>query len=103
MKDQDQIALDANISTPRESDSELLIAIAAGNRRALEELYLGYQRRLVRFLSRFTQCHENIEEIINDTFMVIWRSAKDFRWASQVSSWIFGITSPKKALKRSKL
>jgi RNA polymerase sigma-70 factor (ECF subfamily) len=91
MKDQDQIALDANISSPRESDSELLIAIAAGNRRALEELYLGYQRRLVRFLSRFTQCHENIEEIINDTFMVIWRSAKDFRWASQVSSWIFGI------------
>jgi RNA polymerase sigma-70 factor (ECF subfamily) len=91
MRGQAQIVLDANISSPRESDSELLIAIAAGNRRALEELYLGYQRRLVGFLSRFTQCHENIEEIINDTFMVIWRSAKDFRWASQVSSWIFGI------------
>ena len=75
----------------RESDSELLIAIAAGDRRALEELYLGYQLRLARFLSRYTQCHENIEEIINDTFMVVWRSAKDFRFASQVSSWIFGI------------
>jgi RNA polymerase sigma-70 factor (ECF subfamily) len=75
----------------RESDSELLIAIAAGNRRALEELYLGYQRRLARFLWRFTQCYENIEEIINDTFMVVWRNANDFRCASQVSSWIFGI------------
>ncbi|HEY0799819.1 MAG TPA: sigma-70 family RNA polymerase sigma factor [Steroidobacteraceae bacterium] len=75
----------------RESDSELLIAIAAGNRRALEELYLGYQRRLARFLSRFTRRHENIEEIINDTFMVVWRTANDFRRASQVSSWIFGI------------
>ena len=75
----------------RESDSELLIAIAAGNRRALEELYLGYQRRLARFLWRFTQCYENIEEIINDTFMVVWRNANDFRRASQVSSWIFGI------------
>ena len=73
------------------SDSELLIAIAAGNRRALEHLYLGYQGRLARFLERFTQRHENIEEIINDTFMVVWRSAKDFRFASQVSSWIFGI------------
>jgi len=75
----------------RESDSELLIAIAAGDRRAFEELYLGYQLRLARFLSRYTQCHENIEEIINDTFMVVWCNANDFRFASQVSSWIFGI------------
>jgi RNA polymerase sigma-70 factor (ECF subfamily) len=74
-----------------ESDSVLLIAIAAGSRRALDELYLGYQRRLARFLSRFTQRRENIEEIINDTFMVVWRNANDFRNASQVSSWIFGI------------
>jgi RNA polymerase sigma-70 factor, ECF subfamily len=75
----------------RMADSELLIAIAAGNRRALEDLYLGYQGRLARFLQRFTQRHENIEEIINDTFMVVWRNANDFRFASQVSSWIFGI------------
>ena len=75
----------------RESDSELLSAIAAGDRRALERLYVNYQHPLGRFLSRFTQCRENIEEIINDTFMVVWRSAGDFRWESQVSSWIFGI------------
>jgi RNA polymerase sigma-70 factor (ECF subfamily) len=75
----------------RPSDSELLIAIAAGSRQALESLYRGYGRRLAHFLLRFTQCHENVEEIINDTFMVVWRSANDFRYASQVSSWIFGI------------
>ncbi|HEY0799817.1 MAG TPA: sigma-70 family RNA polymerase sigma factor [Steroidobacteraceae bacterium] len=74
-----------------ESDSELLIAIAAGNRLALEDLYLRYERRLARFVSRYTQCNENIEEIINDTFMVVWRNANDFRCASRVSSWIFGI------------
>jgi RNA polymerase sigma-70 factor (ECF subfamily) len=67
-----------------------LIAIVAGNHRALEQLYLGYRRRLARFLSRFTR-HENIEEIINDTFIVVWRNANDFRYASQVSSWIFSI------------
>ena len=75
----------------RESDSELLCAIAAGDRRALKVLYLGYQPRVARFLLRFTRCRENIEEIINDTFMVVWRNADDFRRASQVSSWIFGI------------
>jgi RNA polymerase sigma-70 factor (ECF subfamily) len=78
-------------NSPKERDSALLVAIAAGDRRALEELYLSYHRRLARFLSRFTPRYENIEEIINDTFLVVWRSAKDFRNASQVSTWIIGI------------
>src|ERR1700729_863546 len=75
----------------KEQDNALLVAVAAGDRRALEELYLGYHRRLARFLSRFTPRYENVEEIINDTFMVVWQSAKDFRNASQVSTWIIGI------------
>ena len=78
-------------SSPRERDFELLAAVAAGDRRALEELYLSYHRRLSRFLSRFTPRYENVEEIINDTFMVVWQSAKGFRNASQVSTWVIGI------------
>jgi RNA polymerase sigma-70 factor, ECF subfamily len=73
------------------SDGDLLVAAGAGDCRALEELYLGYQRRLARFLCRFTRRGVIIEEIINDTFMVVWRQANEFRFASQVSSWIFGI------------
>src|SRR6202161_4253896 len=73
------------------SDGELLIAAGAGDCRALEELYLGYQGRLTRFLSRFMRRGVIVEEIINDTFMVVWRHANEFRFASQVSSWIFGI------------
>jgi hypothetical protein len=49
----------------RESDTALLIAIGAGDRRALEKLYLNYRQRLVRFLRRFTQSVQDIEEIIN--------------------------------------
>jgi RNA polymerase sigma-70 factor, ECF subfamily len=75
----------------RESDTALLIAIGAGDRRALEKLYLNYRKRLVRFLRRFTQSVQDIEEIINDTLMVVWCDANDFRFESQVSSWIFGI------------
>lgn len=88
----------------REGDNELLAGVAAGDRRALEELYFGYHRRLARFLSRFTPRYENVEEIINDTFMAVWRSAKDFRRASQVSTWIFGIAyrTALKSLRRQK-
>src|SRR5580704_13870347 len=91
-------------NSSRERDNELLLAIAAGNRQALEELYLGYHRRLARFLSRFTPRYENIEEIINDTFMVVWLNAKEFRYASQVSTWIIGIAyrTALKSLRRQK-
>jgi RNA polymerase sigma-70 factor (ECF subfamily) len=75
----------------KQQDDQLLSAVASGDRRALEALYLGYHRRLARFLSRFAPRYENIEEIINDTFMVVWQHAKDFRGASRVSTWIIGI------------
>src|SRR5271156_3698617 len=88
----------------RERDNELLVAVAAGSRRALEEMYLGYHRRLARFLSRFTPRYENVEEIVNDTFMVVWQSAGDFRHASLVSTWIMGIAyrTALKSLRRQK-
>lgn len=91
-------------NSAKERDSELLAAVAAGNRQALEELYLAYHRRLARFLSRFTPRYENVEEIINDTFLAVWQSAKDFRHASQVSTWIIGIAyrTALKSLRRQK-
>src|SRR5271170_1999393 len=91
-------------NSAREHDNELLAAVAAGNRQALEELYLGYHRRLARFLSRFTPRYENVEEIINDTFLAVWQSAKNFRSASQVSTWIIGIAyrTALKSLRRQK-
>ena len=91
-------------NSPKERDNALLVAIAAGDRRAMEELYLSYHRRLARFLSRFTPRYENVEEIINDTFMVVWQNAKDFRNASQVSTWIIGIAyrTALKSLRRQK-
>jgi RNA polymerase sigma-70 factor, ECF subfamily len=90
--------------SPLEGDFDLLAAVAAGNRAALEQLYHSYHRKLARFLSRFTSRYENVEEIINDTFMVVWQNAKDFRNASQVSTWIFGIAyrTALKSLRRQK-
>jgi len=72
-------------------DEELLRAVARGDRRALDQLYLAYHRRLAQFLTRVTPRYESAEEVINDTFMVVWQRARDFRGASRVSTWIIGI------------
>jgi RNA polymerase sigma-70 factor, ECF subfamily len=72
-------------------DAALIAAVQIRDRLALEKLYLGYYQRLARFLARFTARRENAEEIINDTFMVVWMHANGFRCESRVSTWIFGI------------
>jgi RNA polymerase sigma-70 factor (ECF subfamily) len=71
-------------------DRELLTRVATGDRSALSELYLAYHPRLRRFLSLCLQ-RDSIDEVINDTFLVVWRKSKEFRNASQVSTWIIGI------------
>ncbi len=72
-------------------ESELIAKIAQGDRRAFEELYNLYHRRLARFLTRLTRRYDVAEEVINDTFWIVWKKAADFRGDSQPSTWILGI------------
>lgn len=65
--------------------------MAQGDREALATLYRSYQPRLVRFLSRHTRQEGLIEEVINDTFWVVWQQAAGFRGEARVSTWIMGI------------
>jgi RNA polymerase sigma-70 factor (ECF subfamily) len=78
-------------SVATQHDTGLLDCIAQGDCRALETLYLRYHPRLTRFLWRVTPRYEDVEEIINDTFVVVWQRGRDFRGASEVSTWIMGI------------
>jgi RNA polymerase sigma-70 factor, ECF subfamily len=72
-------------------DRELLQRVSVGDRGAFRDLYLRYHRRLARFLTRFTRRYADAEEIINDTLLIVWQRAGEFRNASRVSTWIMGI------------
>jgi RNA polymerase sigma-70 factor (ECF subfamily) len=72
-------------------DTALITLVASGDRVAFEKLYWAHHNRISRFLSRFIRSRENREEIIDDTFMIVWRNASHFRHASRLSTWIVGI------------
>lgn len=76
---------------PDDSDECLLARIAAADRDALAALYHASNRRLFRFLSRQTRRQDVIDEVINDTFLVVWQKAGEFRGQSRASTWIMGI------------
>ena len=85
-----------------EEEAQLLRRIALQDRHAFEALYRTYYRRLTRFLDRLTRRPQMVDEILDDTMLVVWRKAATFNGHSQVSTWIFAIAYRKamKALKR---
>jgi len=72
-------------------DIALIARVVARDKTALAALYREYNRRLVRFLGRFTRRDDLIEEVINDTFLIVWQKAADFRGQARVSTWLMGI------------
>ncbi len=89
-----------------ESERALLERIAKSRDQiAFRTLYGNYYQRLSRLLARMSVRREDIEEVINDTFWVVWTKAGEFRGASQLSTWIIGIAYRRalNALRRAKI
>src|SRR5438309_7789726 len=76
----------------------LLERIKAQDVNAFERLYRIYQPRLARFLVTLVQRPQLVEEVLDDTMMVVWNTAGSFRGTSKLSTWIFAIAY-RKALK----
>lgn len=79
-------------------DARLIERIGAHDPDAFERLYRLYQPRLHRFLINLLRCTQLVEEVLDDTMIVVWQNAHRFRGASKVSTWIFAIAY-RKALK----
>jgi RNA polymerase sigma-70 factor (ECF subfamily) len=73
------------------SEAVLLERIRAKDVDAFEELYRSYRTRLSPFLTKLVHRQQLIEEILNDTLMVVWQQAHAFNGDSKLSTWIFAI------------
>jgi len=73
------------------SDVALVERVAAGDLHAFEALYRSYHPRLDRFLGLMTARRTVVEEALNDTMFVVWKSASAYNRTSKVSTWIFAI------------
>lgn len=79
-------------------ERELLERVKAHDVDAFERLYRIYQPRLARFLINLVKRPQLVEEVLDDTMMVVWQTAGSFRGTSKLSTWVFAIAY-RKALK----
>ena len=86
-----------------DDEAVLLGRVAAEEVDAFEALYRLYCPRLQRFVRGITRQPALIEEILDDTMMVVWRKAYTFNHSAKVSTWILAIAYRQslKALRRS--
>ena len=85
-------------SAAEQAEIRLIARVAARELPAFEELYRCYHPRLTRFLDRVTRRPSLVEELLNDTMLVVWNRADSYNGRSKLSTWIFAIAY-RKALK----
>lgn len=85
-----------------EREAFLVSRILARDRRAFQELYESYRPRLSHFVLRLVKRPPLVEEVVNDTMMVVWDGLDRFKGESRLSTWVFAIAYRKglKALTR---
>jgi RNA polymerase sigma-70 factor (ECF subfamily) len=74
-----------------ETDRELLEAVRAGDRRALEELLTRHQIAIYRFGTSMCRDEEDAKDVLQETMIAAARAMPDFRGASALSTWLYTI------------
>jgi RNA polymerase sigma-70 factor (ECF subfamily) len=73
------------------ADEELLARIPEGDSLALRTLYERHAGWLTLRLARRCADPALVEEVVQDTFLAIWRGAGRYRGQGEVAAWIWGI------------
>lgn len=82
-------AVAARVSTL--TDQELLEGLRAQSQSHFGELYGRYFQRIYNFVYARIRNHAECEEIVQETFIAVFRSFENYRGQSSLLSWIYGI------------
>jgi RNA polymerase sigma-70 factor (ECF subfamily) len=73
------------------TDGELLSAVAQGSPTALEELYRRHAAWLTVRLGRRCADPAVVDEVLQDTFVAVWKGAGKYRGSGEAGAWLWGI------------
>ncbi|MGN6303020.1 MAG: RNA polymerase sigma factor [Angustibacter sp.] len=73
------------------SDAQLLADVRDGDRGALHTLFLRHEAWVGARVRRRCADPDVVEEVVQDTFLAVWRSADRYGGSGDVAAWIWGI------------
>jgi RNA polymerase sigma-70 factor, ECF subfamily len=85
-----------------DDDFELIQAINAGDAELFPELIRRYERKLYNFGMRMCRDVQDAEDMVQDTFINVFKYLKDFRYETKFKNWLYRIATSTCLKKRRK-
>ena len=75
------------------TDEELVSRARTKDYAAFEELVGRYEDKIFRLAFRFVRNETEAKEIVQDTFLLVWRKLDTFKGDSQFGSWLYRVAT----------
>ncbi|MEM7411245.1 MAG: sigma-70 family RNA polymerase sigma factor [Myxococcota bacterium] len=85
-------AVEARARHPDE-DVQLMLAFAAGDESAFETLFERWSRPLLRYLERLVTDAASAEELLQESFLRVYRARERYRPDARFSTWLYRIAT----------
>ncbi len=87
------------------TDQQLLDEFLGGNERSFNELVYRYRERVYWVARRMVIDHDETDDIVQEVFIKLYQSAKEFRGESSLYTWLYRVTvnASLNALRRKKV
>jgi RNA polymerase sigma-70 factor (ECF subfamily) len=81
------------VSGPEPTDEQLAARAAAGDESAFEAIVTRYQSRVFRLAWRLTGSESDAADVLQETFLQVYRKIATFRGASRFGTWLYRIAT----------
>lgn len=75
----------------RQADALLVERVQQGDKKAFDLLVLKYQHKIMRLLSRMMRDQNEVEDVMQETFIKAYRAIPQFRGDSAFYTWLYRI------------
>lgn len=83
----------SNHGTVKDDDFGLIQAINSGQVDMFHELVKRYEQRLYNFSLRMCRDHSDAEDMVQDTFLNVFKYLKDFRYETKFKNWLYKVAA----------
>lgn len=73
------------------TDEELMGKVQQDDAEAFEELVSRYQNVLMTFIARYVGYGTHVEDILQETFIRVWRHRQRYKTVAKFSTWVYTI------------
>ncbi|UCD81649.1 MAG: RNA polymerase sigma factor [Desulfobacterales bacterium] len=91
-----------NHGTVKDKDFDLIQAIKSGQVDKFHDLVKRYEQKLYNFSLRMCRDHADAEDMVQDTFLNVFKYLKDFRYETKFKNWLYKVAASTCIKKRRK-